>query len=68
MRCGWRSSATSAHLVNLYLSYAQLAAAHHMASQTLHRLFEHEPFTVTDYIRAQRLEAVHRDLTQSVAA
>lgn len=45
------------------LSHAQVAAAHHMASRTLHRLFEHEPHTVTDYIRAQRLAAVHRDLT-----
>jgi AraC-like DNA-binding protein len=52
-----------AHLADQDLSHAQVAAAHHMASRTLHRLFEHEPFTVTDYIRAQRLDAVHRDLT-----
>lgn len=52
-----------AHLADPDLSHAQVAAAHHMASRTLHRLFEQEPFTVTDYIRAQRLEAVRRDLT-----
>jgi AraC-like DNA-binding protein len=52
-----------AHLADPDLSHARVAAAHHMASRTLHRLFEHEPFTVTDYIRTQRLEAVHRDLT-----
>jgi AraC-like DNA-binding protein len=51
------------HLSNPDLSHAQVAAAHHMAGRTLHRLFEHEPCTVTDYIRTQRLEAVHRDLT-----
>ncbi|WP_133871710.1 helix-turn-helix transcriptional regulator [Paractinoplanes brasiliensis] len=33
-----------------------------MAPRTLHRLFEHEPHTVTEYIRLQRLEAAHRDL------
>lgn len=52
-----------AHLADPDLSHAQVAAAHHMASRTLHRLFEHEPSTVTDHIRTQRLEAVHRDLT-----
>lgn len=50
------------HLADPNLTHAQVAAAHHMAARTLHRLFEHEPCTVTDYIRAQRLEAVHRDL------
>ncbi|HEX6358396.1 helix-turn-helix domain-containing protein [Actinophytocola sp.] len=51
------------HLADPDLSHARVAAAHHMAGRTLHRLFEHEPCTVTDYIRTQRLEAVHRDLT-----
>jgi AraC-like DNA-binding protein len=52
-----------AHLADPHLSHGDVAAAHHMAGRTLHRLFEHEPFTVTDYIRVQRLAAVHRDLT-----
>ena len=51
-----------AHLADLDLSHARVAAAHHMAGRTLHRLFEHVPLTVTDYIRAQRLAAVRRDL------
>jgi AraC-like DNA-binding protein len=50
------------HLTDPDLSHAHVAAAHHMAGRTLHRLFEHEPLTVTDYIRVQRLAAVHRDL------
>jgi AraC-like DNA-binding protein len=51
------------HLTDPDLSHSHVAAAHHMAPRTLHRLFEHEPFTVTDYIRSCRLAAVHRDLT-----
>jgi AraC-like DNA-binding protein len=51
-----------AHLADPRLSHGDVAAAHHMAGRTLHRLFEHEPCTVTDYIRVQRLAAVHRDL------
>jgi AraC-like DNA-binding protein len=51
-----------AHLDDLDLSHASVAAAHHMAARTLHRLFEGEPLTVTDYIREQRLAAVRRDL------
>lgn len=50
------------------LSHARVAAAHHMAARTLHRLFEHEPCTVTDYIRSLRLEAVFRDLTDPLLA
>jgi AraC-like DNA-binding protein len=51
------------HLADPGLTHARVAAAHHMASRTLHRLFEHEPCTVTDHIRAWRLEAARRDLT-----
>ena len=40
-----------AHLADPALTHAQVAAAHCMAARTLHRLFEHEPHTVTDYIR-----------------
>lgn len=51
-----------ANLADPDLSHASVAAAHHMGGRTLHRLFEGEPLTVTDYIREQRLAAVRRDL------
>ncbi|MEU6204143.1 helix-turn-helix domain-containing protein [Micromonospora musae] len=51
------------HLNDPDLSHDRVAAAHHMAPRTLHRLFEHEPYTVTEYIRLQRLEAARRELT-----
>lgn len=35
-----------------------------MTSRTLHRLFEHEAYTVTEYIQWQRLEAARRELTE----
>lgn len=52
-----------AHLADPDLTHARVAAAHHMAARTLHRLFEHEQCTVTDHIRGGRLEAAMRDLT-----
>jgi AraC-like DNA-binding protein len=51
------------HLADPDLCHATVAAAHHMAPRSLHRLFEHEPHTVTDHIRTLRLAAIHRDLT-----
>jgi AraC-like DNA-binding protein len=45
------------------LTHDGIAAAHGMAPRSLHRLFEHESHTVTEYIRLRRLESVHRDLT-----
>ena len=57
-----------AHLSDPELTHARVAAAHHMAPRTLHRLFEHEPYTVTDYIRSRRLEAVMRDLADPLLA
>jgi AraC-like DNA-binding protein len=39
-----------------------------MSARTLHRMFEHEASTVTDYIRSRRLGAVLRDLTDPVLA
>ena len=39
-----------------------------MAPRTLDRLFEHEPLTVTGYIRSCRLEAVRRDLSNPLLA
>jgi transcriptional regulator GlxA family with amidase domain len=50
------------HLADSDLTHDRVAAAHRMAPRTLHRLFEHEPYTITEYIRLQRLEAAHRDL------
>ncbi|MCO8275557.1 helix-turn-helix domain-containing protein [Actinoplanes sp. TRM 88003] len=50
------------HLSEADLTHDRVAAAYRMAPRTLHRLFEHEPHTVTEYIRLQRLEAARRDL------
>ncbi|MGW2147163.1 AraC-like ligand-binding domain-containing protein [Nonomuraea bangladeshensis] len=44
------------------LTPATIAAAHHMSTRTLHRLFENEGHTVARWIREQRLERCHRDL------
>jgi AraC-like DNA-binding protein len=57
-----------AHLADPDLSHNQVAAAHHLAPRTLHRLFEHEQRTVTDHIRSLRLEAVYRDLADPLLA
>lgn len=57
-----------AHLAEPDLTHARVAAAHNMAARTLHRLFEDEPYTVTDYIRSRRLEAVMRDLADPLLA
>ncbi|GAA4730819.1 helix-turn-helix domain-containing protein [Phytohabitans rumicis] len=56
------------HLGEADLTHARVAAAHHMAPRTLHRLFEHEPCTVTDIIRGRRLDAVRRDLSDPLLA
>jgi AraC-like DNA-binding protein len=45
------------------LSPANIAEAHHISTRTLHRLFEPHGWTVTDWIRSQRLERSRRDLT-----
>jgi AraC-like DNA-binding protein len=57
-----------AHLADPDLSHAAVAAAHHMAPRTLTRLFEHEPATVSEYIRSRRLHAVRRDLGDPLLA
>jgi len=44
------------------LSPATVAEAHHISTRTLHRLFEPCGWTVTDWIRSQRLERSRRDL------
>ncbi|MER7057238.1 helix-turn-helix domain-containing protein [Streptomyces sp. NPDC000351] len=45
------------------LSPATVAAAHHLSTRQLHRLFETEDETVAGLIRAGRLDAARRDLT-----
>ena len=50
------------HLSDPGLTHDGIAAAHLIAPRSLHRLFEHEPRTVTEYIRLRRLESVRRDL------
>jgi AraC-like DNA-binding protein len=44
------------------LNPAIIAAAHHISTRHLHRLFQEQGTTVTAWIRAQRLEACRRDL------
>lgn len=54
------------HLRDPDLTHRRIAAAVHMAPRTLHRLFENEPYTVTEFIRLRRLEEAHRELTDPV--
>jgi AraC-like DNA-binding protein len=51
-----------AHLDDPQLSRGSVAATHHMSLRTLDRLFAGQPWSVGEYIRLQRLEAVRRDL------
>ncbi len=44
------------------LTPASIAAAHHISTSYLHRLFRHEDETVAAWIRQQRLDHVRRDL------
>jgi AraC-like DNA-binding protein len=50
------------HLDDPRLSRSNIAAAHHMSLRTLDRLFGQESWSVSDYVRNERLEAVRRDL------
>ncbi|GAA4419678.1 helix-turn-helix domain-containing protein [Actinokineospora soli] len=45
------------------LSPATIAAAHHISTRHLHRLFQDQGLTVAARIRRRRLEHCHRDLT-----
>lgn len=47
------------------LSPQTVAAAHHLSTRQLHRLFADEECTVSAYIRQQRLERARRDLVCS---
>jgi AraC-like DNA-binding protein len=52
-----------AKLADPKLSHDTVAAAHHMSSRTLHRLFSAEEQSVSQLIRSMRLSAIHRELT-----
>lgn len=51
------------HLQDPDLSPSRVAAAHHISTSYLHRLFQEEATTVGSYIRRLRLESARRDLT-----
>ena len=51
-----------AHLDDPQLSRGSVAGAHHMSLRTLDRLFAGQPWSISEYIRLERLEAVRRDL------
>ncbi|MDV6288324.1 helix-turn-helix domain-containing protein [Streptomyces sp. UP1A-1] len=50
------------HFRDPRLTPQTVAAAHHISSQHLHRLFQQEGVTVAALIRHRRLEQAHRDL------
>ncbi|GAA1506524.1 helix-turn-helix domain-containing protein [Streptomyces synnematoformans] len=50
------------HLHDTELNPAKIAAAHHISTSYLHRLFQAEGITVTGWIRHERLEHARRDL------
>ncbi|MFE0252442.1 helix-turn-helix domain-containing protein [Streptomyces sp. NPDC059010] len=52
------------HLHDPRLTPAGIAAAHHISTSYLHRLFRGEDATVAAWIRRLRLEAARRDLTE----
>jgi AraC-like DNA-binding protein len=56
------------HLADAGLSHAAVAAAHHMSERTLHRLFEASGQSVTDLIRAYRLDGIMADLRSASSA
>lgn len=51
------------HLHQPGLAPADIAAAHHISTSYLHRLFRGEEATVAAWIRLRRLDAARRDLT-----
>ncbi|WTG26874.1 helix-turn-helix domain-containing protein [Streptomyces decoyicus] len=50
------------HLHHPHLTPATIAAAHHISTSYLHRLFRDEDATVAEWVRRRRLEAARRDL------
>jgi AraC-like DNA-binding protein len=51
------------HLADPNLNPAMIAAAHHMSTRTLHKLFQTHDVTIAGWIRRHRLENCRRDLT-----
>ena len=56
------------HLADPGLSHSSVAAAHHMSERTLHRLFEASGQSVTELIRAYRLDGILADLRSGSSA
>ncbi|MDT3396920.1 AraC family transcriptional regulator [Streptomyces sp. B1866] len=56
------------HLDDPALTPDRIAAAHHVSTRSLHRLFEQEGVTVAALIRRERLERARRDLADQPAA
>ncbi|MFG3552277.1 helix-turn-helix domain-containing protein [Streptomyces sp. NPDC047725] len=50
------------HLHDPHLTPHTIAAAHHISTSYLHRLFQHEEETVASWVRHQRLDHARRDL------
>lgn len=51
-----------AHLADPGLSPGTIAAAHHISTRYLHKLFQQDGETVAGWVRARRLEGTRRDL------
>lgn len=56
------------HIGDPQLTPAAIAAAHHISTRHLHRLFHDQGVTVGAWIRAQRLEGCRRDLADPALA
>jgi AraC-like DNA-binding protein len=56
------------HIGDPQLNPAVIAAAHHISTRHLHRLFQDQGSTVSSWIRAQRLEGCRRDLADPALA
>ncbi|MCH6158880.1 helix-turn-helix domain-containing protein [Streptomyces marispadix] len=56
------------HLGDPRLAPDMIAAAHHISSRTLHRIFQSQGTTVSMFIREQRLERARRDLADPTLA
>ncbi|WP_394437289.1 helix-turn-helix domain-containing protein [Streptomyces sp. SGAir0957] len=53
------------HLADPTLSPASIAAAHHLSTRYVHKLFEPEGVTVSRWIKTQRLERCRRELMRA---
>ena len=57
-----------ANLADPLLGPEPIAAAHHIATRTLHKIFASSSLTVAGWIRERRLEACRRDLADPLCA